>query len=116
MVALVHVLLIKINFSSGKWCSIKTVAVKIQKKDSVTTAAFLDEAQVLKTLQHGHIIRLLAVCNEIEPVYLVTEYMINGRLSLYLREGNGKNLGASDLLWISAQVSITLWFLLLLKI
>ncbi|KAL5005113.1 hypothetical protein ScPMuIL_018569 [Solemya velum] len=89
----------------GKWCSIKTVAVKIQKKDSVTTAAFLDEAQVLKTLQHGHIIRLLAVCNEIEPVYLVTEYMINGRLSLYLREGNGKNLGASDLLWISAQIA-----------
>ena len=35
---------------------------------------------------------LLAVCSSSEPVYLVTEYLENGRLSLYLREGEGKEL------------------------
>lgn len=76
----------------------------MQKQDCVTTAAFLDEAQVLKTLQHPNIINILGVCCENEPIYLLTEYMINGRLSLYLREGKGKDLALSQLLWIGAQV------------
>ncbi|XP_046548135.1 tyrosine-protein kinase SRK2-like isoform X2 [Haliotis rubra] len=89
----------------GKWNSSKEVAVKMQKQDCVSTAAFLDEAQVLKTLQHPNIINILGVCCENEPIYLLTEYMLNGRLSLYLREGKGKDLALSQLLWIGAQIA-----------
>ncbi|XP_029633166.1 tyrosine-protein kinase SRK2 isoform X4 [Octopus sinensis] len=88
----------------AKWNNQVEAAVKMQKKDCVTTAAFLDEAQILKSIQHNNIVKLLAVCSD-EPVYLVTEYMVNGRLSQYLREGKGKQLGLTSLLWISAQIA-----------
>lgn len=71
----------------------------------MSTAAFLDESQILKQLQHQNIVKLLAVASEIEPIYLITEYMSHGRLSMYLREGKGSDIGLSQLLWIAAQVS-----------
>lgn len=80
------------------------MAVKIQKRDAVTTSAFLDESQILKQLQHINVIKLLAVSSETEPIYILTEYMPNGRLSMYLREGKGKDLSVTQLLWIAAQV------------
>ena len=76
----------------------------MQRPDTVKMAAFLDEAQILKTLDHPNIVQLLAVCSSSEPVYLVTEYMENGRLSLYLREGEGSELKLSQLIWLGAQV------------
>ncbi|KAK3095989.1 hypothetical protein FSP39_021779, partial [Pinctada imbricata] len=92
------------QFAEVLACS-REVAIKMQKKDSVTTAAFLDESQILKQLQHPNIIRLLAVSSEAEPIYLIMEYMPQGRLSMYLREGNGKDLGSTQLLWIAAQIA-----------
>ncbi|WAR27482.1 LCK-like protein [Mya arenaria] len=85
--------------------------VKIQRQDTVKMAAFLDEAQILKTLDHPNILKLLAVCCVKEPVYLVTEYLENGRLSLYLREGKGSELKLSQLLWICAQVADALSYM-----
>ncbi|XP_050417881.1 tyrosine-protein kinase SRK2 isoform X2 [Patella vulgata] len=81
------------------------VAVKVQNRDCVSTAAFLDEAQILKTLQHPNIIRLKGICSGLEPVFILTEYMCNGRLSLYLREGSGKDLTQHQLIRIGAQIA-----------
>lgn len=89
----------------AKWNGSKDVAVKMQKMDCVSTASFLDEAQILKTLQHPNIITLLGVCCEKEPIYILTEYMVNGRLSLYLREGAGQNLTVTQLIYIGAQIA-----------
>ncbi|PVD18616.1 hypothetical protein C0Q70_21166 [Pomacea canaliculata] len=89
----------------AKWNGSKEVAAKMQKMDCVSTASFLDEAQILKTLQHPNIISLLGVCCEREPVYLLTEYMVNGRLSLYLREGAGQSLTVTQLIYIGAQIA-----------
>ncbi|KAL8574212.1 hypothetical protein ACOMHN_066395 [Nucella lapillus] len=89
----------------AKWNLSKEVAVKMQKIDCVSTEAFLDEAQILKTLQHPNIISLVGVCCQNEPVYLLMEYMANGRLSLYLREGPGKDLPVSQLIYIGAQIA-----------
>ncbi|XP_052784224.1 tyrosine-protein kinase SRK3-like isoform X1 [Mya arenaria] len=94
----------------AKW-NHQDVAVKIQRQDTVKMAAFLDEAQILKTLDHPNILKLLAVCCVKEPVYLVTEYLENGRLSLYLREGKGSELKLSQLLWICAQVADALSYM-----
>ena len=88
----------------ARWHSSRDIAIKIQKKDAVSSAAFLDEAQLLKQLQHPNIIKLLGVSSETTPIYLLLEYMVNGRLSNYLREGKGHELGLSQLLWIAAQV------------
>ena len=81
------------------------MALKYQRPDAVRSAAFLDEAQILKTLDHPNILKIYAVCSAKEPVFLVTEYLLNGRLSLYLREGQGSELKLSQLVWICAQVS-----------
>lgn len=89
----------------GSWHSSRQVAIKIQKRDAVTTSAFLDESQILKTLQHPNVIKLLAVSSENDPIYILTEYMPNGRLSMYLREGKGKDLSVNQLLWIAAQIA-----------
>lgn len=88
---------------TGKWNQ-RDVAIKMQRTDTVKMAAFLDEAQILKTLDHPNIVKLLAVCSSSEPVYLVMEYLENGRLSLYLREGEGKDLKLTQLIWLGAQV------------
>ena len=93
----------------GKW-NHREVAVKIQRQDTVKMAAFLDEAQILKTLDHPNILKLLAVCNAKEPIYLVTEYMVNGKLSQYLREGTGSELKLTQMLWICAQVMLWNFF------
>jgi serine/threonine protein kinase len=93
-------------YFSGSWHSSRQVAIKIQKREAVTTSAFLDESQILKQLQHQNVINLLAVSSETEPIYLLTDYMPNGRLSMYLREGKGKDLSVNTLLWIAAQVNI----------
>lgn len=93
-------------FFVARWHSSRDIAIKIQKKDAVSSAAFLDEAQLLKQLQHPNIIKLLGVSSETTPIYLLLEYMVNGRLSNYLREGKGHELGLSQLLWIAAQVSV----------
>ncbi|XP_052218900.1 tyrosine-protein kinase SRK2-like isoform X2 [Dreissena polymorpha] len=95
---------------AGKW-NHQDVAVKIQRPDTVKMAAFLDEAQILKTLDHPNILRLLAVCDLKEPVYLVTEFFANGRLSLYLREGQGSELKISQLIWICAQIADALAYM-----
>ncbi|XP_069104674.1 proto-oncogene tyrosine-protein kinase Yrk-like isoform X2 [Argopecten irradians] len=89
----------------GTWHSSRQVAIKMQKKDAVSTAAFLDEGQILKTLEHPNIIKLLGISNEAEPIYLITEYMLNGRLSMHLREGQGRDLGVTQLLWIATQIA-----------
>lgn len=52
----------------------------------MTVEAFLDEANVMKTLQHDRLVRLYAVITKTEPIYIITEYMANGRetfLDLY---------------------------------
>lgn len=41
--------------------------------------AFLQEAQVMKKLRHEKLVQLYAVVSE-EPIYIVTEYMGQGRL------------------------------------
>ncbi|XP_013080981.1 tyrosine-protein kinase SRK2-like isoform X1 [Biomphalaria glabrata] len=88
----------------AKWQGSIEVAVKMQNINCVTTAAFLDEAQILKTLQHPNILELRGVCSEKEPCYLLMEYMPHGQLSKYLRE-TGASLPLSQLIYIGAQIA-----------
>ena len=46
---------------------------------------FLKEAQLMSHFQHAHILRLLAICAEHDPFFLVLELMEGGDLLSYLR-------------------------------
>lgn len=49
---------------------------------------FLKEATIMKKLRHPRLIQLYAVCTLQEPIYIVTELMVNGALIEYLQKGN----------------------------
>lgn len=46
---------------------------------------FLNEAQIMRTMEHPNIIKLLAVCTKKEPIYIITELMKKGSLLEYLK-------------------------------
>lgn len=70
----------------------------------MSTAAFLQEAAIMKKFRHDRLVALYAVCSKEEPIYIVQEYMNRGSLLEFLRNGEGKDLQFGDLLYIGAQV------------
>lgn len=64
------------------------VAVKTLKPGTMTVEAFLDEANVMKTLQHDRLVRLYAVVTKTEPIYIITEFMANGKCQKSLEKLN----------------------------
>ena len=45
---------------------------------------FLEEAHIMKQLEHKNIVRLLGVCTKDEPICVVMELMVYGDLKSYL--------------------------------
>lgn len=54
------------------------MAIKTLKPGTMSPEAFLQEAQVMKKLRHEKLVQLYAVVSE-EPIYIVTEYMGQGK-------------------------------------
>lgn len=54
------------------------MAIKNLKIGTMSVEAFLAEANMMKNLQHPRLVRLFAVVTQ-EPIYIVTEYMENGK-------------------------------------
>ncbi|CAH2222260.1 tyrosine- kinase Lck [Pelobates cultripes] len=86
------------------------VAIKSLKEGSMSTADFLEEANLMKQLQHSRLVRLHAVVTQ-EPIYIVTEYMENGCLVDYLKTPEGLRLTIYKLIDMSAQVAEGMAFL-----
>lgn len=89
----------------GKWRNNIEVAVKTLREGTMSTAAFLQEAAIMKKFRHNRLVALYAVCSKEEPIYIVQEYMSRGSLLDYLREGDGKFLQFEDLIYIAAQIA-----------
>ncbi|XP_072220043.1 tyrosine-protein kinase Lyn isoform X3 [Leuresthes tenuis] len=81
------------------------VAVKTLKPGTMTVEAFMEEANVMKTLQHDRLVRLYAVVTKIEPIYIITEYMSNGSLLDFLKSDTGCNQPLPKLIDFSAQIA-----------
>ncbi|KAM3604731.1 uncharacterized protein V6R79_015580 [Siganus canaliculatus] len=81
------------------------VAVKTLKPGTMTVEAFLDEANVMKTLQHDRLVRLYAVVTKTQPIYIITEYMANGSLLDFLKSDAGCKLQLPKLIDFSAQIA-----------
>ena len=59
----------------------------VSSTDTMNKEDFLKEAQIMKKLRHPKLIQLYAVCTLEEPIYIVTELMVNGALLDYLQNG-----------------------------
>uniref|UniRef100_A0A672HCI0 Tyrosine-protein kinase n=1 Tax=Salarias fasciatus TaxID=181472 RepID=A0A672HCI0_SALFA len=81
------------------------VAVKTLKPGTMTVEAFMEEANVMKTLQHDRLVRLYAVVTKTEPIYIITEYMANGSLLDFLKSDAGWKLQLPKLIDFSAQIA-----------
>lgn len=64
----------------------KKVAVKSMKEGTMDADKFLEEANVMKRLRHPHILQLQAICSREEPIWIITELMVNGSLQDYLHK------------------------------
>ncbi|CAL4130029.1 unnamed protein product [Meganyctiphanes norvegica] len=87
------------------------VAIKTLKPGTMKPENFLAEATLMKKLQHKNLIQLYAVCTRKEPIYVITEFMVNGDLLKYLRNGEGQHLQENILIGMSAQIATGMSFL-----
>lgn len=94
----------------GEWKHMEIV-VKILKKGIMSTDEFLQEAAIVRKLQHANLVQLFAVCSRDEPFYFIQEYMSNGCLLNYLRIHKGKTLQLNDLIFISHQIAVGMKYL-----
>ncbi|XP_037100464.1 tyrosine-protein kinase Blk isoform X2 [Syngnathus acus] len=78
------------------------VAVKTLKEGTMEPGAFLQEANLMKQLQHERLVRLHAVVTR-EPILIITEFMSNGCLLDFLKTDEGKRLRLNKLIDMSAQ-------------
>uniref|UniRef100_A0A8C4R599 Tyrosine-protein kinase n=1 Tax=Eptatretus burgeri TaxID=7764 RepID=A0A8C4R599_EPTBU len=86
------------------------VAVKTMKPGTMSSEAFLSEANIMKTLQHPRLVRLFAVVSS-EPICIITEYMENGSLLDFLRSTEASCLQLNKFIDMSAQVAEGMEFL-----
>ncbi|XP_061625031.1 discoidin domain-containing receptor 2 isoform X1 [Phyllopteryx taeniolatus] len=93
------------------------VAVKQLRADATSQARndFLKEIKIMSRLNDANIIRLLCVCVTSDPLCMVTEYMENGDLNMFLSQremestlthaNNIPSVSLADLLHMSVQIS-----------
>uniref|UniRef100_A0AAY4B0Y2 Tyrosine-protein kinase n=1 Tax=Denticeps clupeoides TaxID=299321 RepID=A0AAY4B0Y2_9TELE len=88
----------------GYYKNHQKVAIKTLKAGTMEPEAFLQEANLMKKLQHERLVRLHAVVTE-EPIFIITEYMANGSLLDFLKTEDGKRLKLPKLIDMSAQIA-----------
>uniref|UniRef100_A0AAX7TJL1 Tyrosine-protein kinase n=1 Tax=Astatotilapia calliptera TaxID=8154 RepID=A0AAX7TJL1_ASTCA len=71
----------------GKWQGQHDVAIKMIKEGSMSEDDFIEEAKIMMKLRHENLVQLYGVCTKQRPIYIVTEYLANGCLLTYLKEG-----------------------------
>lgn len=86
------------------------VAIKTLK-EGMNPSEFKAEAELMKNLCHPKLIQLYGLCTEEEPIFIITELMINGSLLDYLQTPFGKRLAKDSLIYIAAQIADGMAFL-----
>ena len=67
--------------------------------------SFLHEVHILQMFDHPNIVRLLGVCTQERPYYIITEFLKHGNLLEYLNSSDGKSLLQPQLIKMSAQIA-----------
>ena len=95
------------NFAiaAGKWRKMVDVAIKTLKPGTMSADAFLEEAKIMHRLRHKKLVQLMGVCTREEPMYIVTELMVNGSLLEYLHKEGGITIFLNHIIDMAAQVN-----------
>ena len=80
------------------------MAVKTLKQGQMSADDFLDEAKLMHQLRHHKLVQLMAVCTKSEPIWIITELMVNGALLDFLRKDEGKTLSFKHIADMASQV------------
>ena len=91
---------------TGKWRNTVDVAVKTLKQGQMTVEDFLSEAKLMHQLRHHKLVQLMAVCTKSEPIWIITELMVNGALLDFLRKDEGKTLDFKHIADMASQVTL----------
>ncbi|WAR24153.1 FAK1-like protein [Mya arenaria] len=88
------------------------VAVKTCKEDNEEsmTEKFLEEALIMQQFDHPHIVKLVGICSENRPVWIVMELAKHGEMRAYL-QNNKHRLDLCTLIMYSYQLSTALSYL-----
>lgn len=93
----------------GRWKRKIDVAVKTMKTGTMEPERFLEEAAIMKQLQHPKVIRLYAVCTQEHPFYIISELMPNGSLKNHLTKNN--DIGIQEIVYTATQVADGMWYI-----
>lgn len=89
----------------GKLRGQHDVAIKTIKEGSMSEDDFIEEAKIMMKLRHENLVQLYGVCTKQRDIYIVTEYLSNGCLLTYLKEGLKQHPTAVQLLEMCKDVS-----------
>ncbi|XP_029917792.1 tyrosine-protein kinase BTK isoform X2 [Myripristis murdjan] len=89
----------------GKWQGQHDVAIKMIKEGCMSEDDFIEEAKIMMKLRHENLVQLYGVCTKQRPIYIVTEFLSNGCLLTYLREGLKQHPTSVQLLEMCKDVS-----------
>ncbi|XP_052103351.1 tyrosine-protein kinase STK-like isoform X2 [Mytilus californianus] len=90
---------------AGKWKNTVDVAVKILKRGVITVEDFYLKAKLMHEHRHRKFVQLLAVCSTTEPIWIITELMVNGSLLDYLRINREKSIKLPVIIDMAAQIA-----------
>lgn len=83
-----------------------SVTVKILSASHESSyRSFLHEVHILQMFNHPNIVRLLGVCAQERPYYIITEFLKHGNLLEYLNNTDGESLLQPQLIKMAAQVA-----------
>ncbi|XP_076809101.1 tyrosine-protein kinase Fer-like isoform X2 [Clavelina lepadiformis] len=68
---------------TNQWVAVKTCKENV---DRSTRDKFLMEARILKEFDHPNIVKLIGVCTDRQPIYIVMELVEGGDLGVYLKK------------------------------
>ncbi|XP_029444023.1 tyrosine-protein kinase TXK-like [Rhinatrema bivittatum] len=74
----------------GKWRTVVKVAIKAINEGAMSEDDFIEEAKVMMKLSHPKLVQLYGVCIKEKPLFIVTEFMVNGCLLTYLQQRKGR--------------------------
>ena len=97
----------------GTWNDTIRVAVK-KLKDSGNESCKIDllnEARLLKKVQHKKLVQLYAICSLEDPIFIIMELMEKGALRSFLLTEEGKALKIFDLVDMAHQIACGMAYL-----
>jgi len=89
----------------GIWRTRVEVAIKTLKAGTMSVENFLDEAKLMHKLRHRKLVQLMGVCTLTQPIYIITELMVNGALLDVLRKDEGREISMGVLIDMIAQMA-----------